>query len=160
EPRSFAERRSILQRFAEAHGFRSVDECRPFHLTHWLDANSQWRSDWTLNHVVGTVKRPFDWACHQGLIGANPFKVVNHRPGSPRRPITDDEFQALLRGAPGRRGRNFRQVLTFLRYTGCRPGELAKLKWSAIDLDGGVIVLDEHKTAKQVRKPRIVHLVP
>jgi integrase len=160
DPRSFAERRSILQRFAEAHGFRAAADCKPFHLTGWLDANPQWASDWTISHVVAVVKRPFDWAAQQGLIPANPFKHVNHRPGAPRRPITDAEFQAMLRGAPGRRGRPFRQALIFLRFTGCRPGEMASLKWSDIDLDGGAIVLAEHKTARKVRKPRVVPLVP
>jgi hypothetical protein len=158
--RSFYERRAILQRFAEAHGFRLVADCRPFHLTRWLDENARWKSDWTLSTVVATVKRPFDWAVGQGLIAANPFKQVNHRPGAPRRPITEAEFQSLLRGAPGRRGRHFRQALIFLRFTGCRPGEMAGLTWSDIDLDGGVIVLGRHKTARKVRKPRIVSLVP
>jgi hypothetical protein len=93
--RSFAERRSILQRFAEAYGLRAVADCRPFHLTRWLDANPDWASDWTLHHVVAIVKRPFDWAVAQGLIAANPFKHVNHLPCTPRRPLTDAEFQAL-----------------------------------------------------------------
>jgi integrase len=160
DARSLYERRSILQRFAEAHGFRLVSDCRPIHLTRWLDDNAQWKSDWTLSTVVATVKRPFDWAAKQGLIPANPFKHVNHRPGAPRRPITDAEFQALLRGAPGRRGRPFRQALIFLRFTGCRPGEMAALRWADIDLDGGAIILKEHKTARKVRKPRVVPLVP
>jgi integrase len=66
----------------------------------------------------------------------------------------------MLRGAPGRRGRPFRQALIFLRFTGCRPGEMAALKWDNIDLDGGMIVLEKHKTARRVRKPRLVPLVP
>jgi len=160
DARSFYERKAILQRFAEAHGFRLVADCRPIHLTRWLDDNTRWKSDWTLSNVVATVKRPFDWAVKQGLIPSSPFRHVNHRPGAPRRPVTDAEFQALLRGAPGRRGRLFRLALIFLRFTGCRPGEMAKLRWSDIDLDGGVIVLEEHKTARKVRKPRVVPLVP
>jgi integrase len=160
DARSFQERRSILQRFAEAHGFRPVAECVPYHLTSWLDAHPRWKSDWTVSHVVAVVKRPFDWACQQGLIAANPFKHVRHRPGQPRRPVTEAEFQALLRGAPGRRGRHFRQALIFLRFTGCRPGELARLKWSDIDLENGALVLRAHKTARRVRKPRVVPLIP
>ena len=141
-------------------GCSAAESHRPFHLTQWLDANPDWKSDWTLYRIVGTVKRAFEWSCRQGLIAANPFKHVNHRPGAPRRPITDAEFQALLRGAPGRRGRPFRQALIFLRYTGCRPCEMAALKWADIDLERQVIVMREHKTAKKVRKPRVVPLVP
>jgi integrase len=37
---------------------------------------------------------------------------------------------------------------------------MVKIRWSVIDLNGGAIVLAEHKTAKAVRKPRVVPLVP
>jgi hypothetical protein len=46
--RSFDERRLILQWFAEAHGFRKVAECLPYHLSSWIDANPQWATDWTI----------------------------------------------------------------------------------------------------------------
>src|SRR5436309_1094801 len=87
-------------------------------------------------------------------------KLIRLAQGKANKKLTDAEFQALLRGAFGHRGRHFRQVLIFLRFTGCRPGEMAALKWSDIDLDGGAIVLAEHKTARKVRKPRAVPLVP
>src|SRR5262249_41367258 len=80
----------------------------------------------------------------------NPFRGVEKIQGQPRRPLTDAEFQSLLRHAsvwkkrrrnngryasgrkvcpsdrkrrqrPSRAAR-FRQVLVFLRFTGCRPG--------------------------------------
>ena len=160
EGRSYDERRRVLERFVERHGFRRVADCCAVHLTRWLDEQEGWKSDWTLNTAVSTVKGPFDWAVQQGLILANPFKAVNHRPGQPRRPITDDEFRSLLRGAGGRRGKPFRQVLIFMRWTGCRPGELSRLRWRDIDVEGGRIILREHKTAKKTRRPRVIHLVP
>jgi len=45
--RTLYERRLILQSFAEAHGFRKVNDkdCLPFHLTSWLDAHPEWKSD-------------------------------------------------------------------------------------------------------------------
>jgi integrase len=48
----------------------------------------------------------------------------------------------------------------FLRFTGCRPGEAARLRWQDIDLDNGVIVLRRHKTAKKTKKPRVIPLHP
>src|SRR5262249_21314458 len=91
------ERTRYLQAFAEAHGWRPISTCLPFHLTSWLDAHPQWASDWTVAPVVNMVQRPFNWAARQRLIPANPFRGVTHRPGQPRRPLTDEEFQALLR---------------------------------------------------------------
>jgi hypothetical protein len=49
-PRTLSERQHYLQRFAEGHGWRKVNDqdCLAFHLASWLDANRQWQSDWTL----------------------------------------------------------------------------------------------------------------
>lgn len=52
----------------------------------------------------------------------------------------------------------FRQILVFLRFTGCRPGEARRLQWRDIDLEHRVIVLRRHKTAKKTRRPRVIPL--
>ena len=59
-------------------------------------------------------------------------------------------------------GARFRQLLVFLWYTGCRPGEAAKLKWADIDFKRQRIVLMQHKTARtqRVARPRLVPLHP
>jgi integrase len=186
--RTLYERKLYLQLFAEAHGFRRVNDkdCLPFHLTSWLDAHPEWASDWTKNHAVAIIHRPFNWAARQRLIAANPFRGVSHRPGSPRRPMTDQEFEALLlavenprkkatdrypggrKVCPSDRNRHkgpsaadrFRELLRFLRLTGARPGEAAKLEWSHIDLDAAVIIFTIHKTSRTQRtpKPRVIPL--
>jgi integrase len=159
--RNYADLRSVLQRFAEAHGYRLVTDCKAYHLTSWLDASPSFASDWTRLRVVATVKRAFNWAGRQGLVGDNPFKAVSQSAGRSRRPLTDAEFRSLLRGAPGPRGRPFRQALIFLRLTGCRPAEMASLTWSDIHWDGVPrVVLTAHKTAAKTGKPRVIPLVP
>jgi integrase len=166
-----------LQGFAEAHGFRRVQDCKPIHLTTWMSQHPEWASDWTRNSVARIVQRPFNWAARQGLIVANPFRGVSHQAGEPRRPMTDQEFEALLQAAdypsqkreqgnlpakPSRSAQRFRRVLLFLRYTGARPGEMARLIWEDLDLDSAVIVLRRHKTSRTQRqpRPRIIPLVP
>lgn len=186
--RSLYGRRLYMQSFAEAHGFRRVNDkdCLPFHLTSWIDAHPEWASDWTKQHAIAVIHRPFNWAAKQRLIAANPFRGVSHRAGNPRRPMTDQEFEALLVAADGRRkvpadrypsGRKvcpsdrkrrqgptaadrFRELLHFLRLTGARPGEASHLEWSHIDLDAAVIVLTVHKTSRTQRtpKPRVIPL--
>jgi integrase len=188
--RAFEERRRYLQLFAEAHGWRKVNDrdCLPVHVEEWLAEHPEWRSDWTKAQLVSIVLRPFNWAAKKRLIPSNPFRGVEKTQGQPRRPLTDTEFQLLLRHASvwtkrkrtveryasgrkvctsDRRKRvrpssaaRFRQVLVFLRFTGCRPGELRHLKWQDIDLVQRVIVLRRHKTAKKTRRPRVVPLHP
>jgi len=161
--------RHRLQAFAEAHGWRLIRDCVPYHLTHWLDCNPQWTTDWTRNSVVSIIHRPFNWAARQRLIPANPFSGVTHPAGQPRRPVSDDEFQALLRATAGRAthkkpssGARFREVLIFLRFTGCRPGELCHLKWKDVKFEENQIVLTVHKTSRTQRqkRPRVIPLVP
>ena len=181
--RAFEERRRYLQLFAEAHGWRKVNDrdCLPVHVEEWLAEHAEWQSDWTKAQVVSIVMRPFNWAAQKRLIPSNPFRGVEKTQGQPRRPLTEAEFRKLLRHAtvwkkrkrtrkiyPCERkrrqkpsaGARFRQVLVFLRYTGCRPGELCGLEWTDIDLEQRVIVLRQHKTSKKTRKPRVVPLHP
>jgi integrase len=176
-PQSYANRRHYLQQFAEANGFRLVRDCLPIHLTLWLESNPQWVSPWTRSNVVEYVQRAFNWAAQQGIIKANPFRGVTQRPGEARRPMTDNEFRALLRATGPKRptgrkpkkcrrrpspGERFRQILFFLRYTGARPCEMSSLTWEDVNFDGKVGVLRKHKTIRtqRVPRPRIIQLVP
>jgi integrase len=165
---TLAVRNPYLQSFAEMHGWRRIEDCRPSHMRAWLKAHPEWKSDWTKNGAIRNVQVAFNWAAgEERLIPLNPFRGVTHQAGDPRRPLTDDEFQALLRASNGRKskrrpssGARFRQFLIFLRFTGCRPCEAAKLRWD--DIKNGCIVLTRHKTRRTQKtpKPRIIPLHP
>jgi integrase len=70
--------------------------------------------------------------------------------------MTDDEFQTLLRGSDP----TFRRFLLFLKFTGCRPGEAASMRWPDVHFQEGAVVLKEHKTAGKTGRPRVIPLVP
>ncbi len=166
-PATFSQRRQYLQLFAEAHGWRRVNDsdCKPLHLSSWLDTHPEWKSAWSRATITTIVQRPFNWAVQQRLVTANPFRGVASSTGMPRRPMTDDEFEKLLAAIEGKKFKNgpspadrFREMLTFLRHTGARPGEASALKWDQVDLAAGCALLREHKTAKtqRVPKPRVI----
>jgi integrase len=167
-PSTLAIKEHYLQLFAEAHGFRAVAEAKPIHLTQWLHEHREWVSDWTKAHAVSVIQAAFNWAVRQELLERNPFRGVAARDGQPRRPLTRDEFQAILRKTTGRGKRRptpaarFRQILVFLWFTGARPSEAAKLRWSDVDLENGLIVLKEHKTShtQRIPRPRVIALHP
>lgn len=79
--------------------------------------------------------------------GNNPFPIH-------RRPVTHDEYQALLRAAGDG---EFRRLLVFLWETGMRPGEVRKLRWVHVNFEKKMLSLPTHKARKITRKP---HLVP
>src|SRR5262245_61435243 len=70
--------------------------------------------------------------------------------------MTDDEFQTLLRGSDP----TFRRFLILLKFTGCRPGEAASMRWADVLFDQRSVVLTEHKTARKTGRPRVIPLVP
>jgi integrase len=187
---AFALRQNYLQLFAEAHGWRKVNDrdCLPVHVEEWIAEHPTWKSDWTKGHIVAIILRPFNWAAKKRIIPANPFRGIEKSQGQPRRPLTDTEFQLLLRHArvwtkrkrtvgryaTGRKvcpsdrkkrlrpsaAARFRQVLVCLRFAGMRPGELCRLEWSDVDLEARELVLRRHKTSKKTRKRRRVPIHP
>lgn len=154
--RVHAERQRILRAFAKAHGDLPLADAKGFHLRFWVDSQTQWKSDWTKKGVIAVVQRAFNWALKLGYIERNPFFGVNHREGDPGRPMTAAEFAAAMR----RSSVPFRRVLTFLRFTGCRPGECAAIEPADVDLVRGIVRLGEHKTARKTRRPRVIILHP
>lgn len=162
--RANEDRKSILDRFSDStistfdlrlHGDLRIVEAKPFHLRLWVDAQDSWQSDWTIKRAIATVQACFNWAAKMGMIERNPFWGISHRAGKRGRPISDEEFSCMLREATDGRLRRF---ILFLRYTGCRPGEAASAKWTDLDLERGVVRLDEHKTARKTGEARTIYL--
>jgi integrase len=155
--RSYETVSCILRRFDQSAGELTLAECRPFDLQCWLNEHPEYRSEWYRRCVISSIKRAFNWACEMELIGRNPFAKMRSR-GQPqrRRPMADDEFQTLLRGSDP----TFRRFLIFLKFTGCRPGEGASMRWGEVRFEEGAVVLQEHKTARKTGRLRIIPLVP
>jgi len=92
---SYANRCHYYNCFAEAHGFRPVRDCLPVHFTMWLDAHTEWISDWTAPMSSALSQRTFNWAVQQGRHQGKPFRGITQRVGEARRPMTDQEFRAF-----------------------------------------------------------------
>jgi len=148
------ERLRILGLFVDHCGDSPVDRLRPFHLTNWIGLQSNLRSRWTRKRWGGTIQVAFNAAVKLGLIDKNPFVGATFPSGDDGRDMTDAEFGKLLKLSRP----NFRRVLLFLRYTGCRPGEMRSIVISDIDLPNRCITLRSHKTAEKTHKPRRIIL--
>jgi integrase len=150
-PRSYETVACILSRFDAVCGRLTLADCRPFDLQCWLNDHPEYHSEWDLRCVVSTIKRAFNWACEMELIQRNPFAKLRRRGRTQRRqPMTDDEFQTLLRGSDP----TFRRFLVFLKLTGARPGEAASMRWGDVDFEQAAVVLKEHKTIRKTgRRP-------
>lgn len=167
---TFEMRERYILDFKECCGDLTIAECKPLHLIKWLDSKTTWQNDWTKNAVIKHIRTMFNWGIDIAEVcERNPFRKVSHPRGMPRRDITQEEFQAMLRGTEGRRakyrpspGARMRQVLIFMYFTGCRPIEMCTLQWCHVDLERGLITLRVHKTARTQRdpRPRVITLHP
>lgn len=153
---SLRQRRAHLEAFAEKFGRYPYDQIHKSDLKAWIRSRPSWKSEDTRCNVVRGIKRLFSWAEDDERIPHNPFRKFHQPEGQPRRAMTEDEFSACLRGTDA----VFRRVLIFLRYCGCRPGEVAALDWTMVDWNRSVVTLQKHKTRKKTGKPRTLYLSP
>lgn len=155
-PEAFVERKRTLSRFADALGNIPVSECRPFHLTDWIEAHSNWKSISTRGSKARAVKACFAWAAREQRIRSNPFAALRYDEAEPRAPMDDATLAQLLQNA----NQPFERALRFLRLTGCRLSGLCRMTWPDVDLDAGVIVLQHHKSRRTKCRSRPIVLLP
>jgi integrase len=152
----YAHSGATLNLFAEKFGTRTIGECIPHDLKSWIAAHDAWASGWTRQRINACVQRAFNWAHSMRLIRENPFKGTHQEAGDARRPMTEEEYRALLRASHA----DFRRMLLFLRLSGARPAEMRAMRWSDVDWERRVVVLKKHKTSAKTRKPRLIVMVP
>jgi hypothetical protein len=64
-PSTYYERKLYLQDFCTHHGPRLVRDCKPLHLSKWVDKHPTWISDWTKHYAMRCVVRPFTRIIHE-----------------------------------------------------------------------------------------------
>jgi integrase len=154
--KSDKERRRVLGIFALAHGEMPLHELRTYHLLNFVNSHSGCKSGWTKRRWATTIRAAFNYAARLGFIPYCPLVALGIRAGGQGRDWTKEEMQLLLRHSSP----YFRRVVLFLRFTGCRPGEVKKLKWEHVDFKRSIIVLQEHKMAYKTSTPRTIYLSP
>lgn len=97
------------------------------------------RSIAAVNRDLELLRRVLNFAVGNGWIEVNPFRgkpAIISLSAEPRRDrvLTVDEEARLLEACTGRRAQ-LRPLVVVAVETGCRRGELFKLRWSDVDLD-------------------------
>ena len=163
-----------LQRFCDAFGHRRPETLKPHEVNDWLDglesrAKPRPRrpggpkpepkplAGSSKALIVTMVKAVFNWAATEGYVASSPLAKLTRRKIARReRVLTPDEYRRVAAAAaPG-----FRDFLTVLAMTGCRPfSEAARLTAADIDFGKGRTVFARHKNAGK-GKIRVVYYPP
>jgi integrase len=132
----------------------------------------------SVNHHIRAAKIFLNWCASPGrrYITHNPWSAVKYLKEQGReRIVTDAEFQALLKHCTTcryaekadhkpeecyfcRNDEEFRQILSVLRHTTMRPGELRQIEWDEVDLPAHRIVMMPRKV--KTRRRRVITLLP
>lgn len=108
----------------------------------------------TVHHYVGYARQVFAWAVAQGWMDKAPLPAKLPRTIWEPRDVAPADIGAAFAKLPP----IAKPILTFILETGCRPSEAMRLKWSSVDLERGVCVLTDHKTAKATGLTRTIYL--
>lgn len=110
------------------------------------------------NHLLGTVRRLFDWLVVHDLAVVSPVRARRRRQTSQRVPFIFDRSSArrLLEHAAGlpdnplapMRGPTYRTVFAILYGLGLRVGEVSRLCCKDIDFERQLLVIRETKFSK------------
>lgn len=146
--------REFLERFAGHSGALAASEARPKHVADWLDTKPTWGVT-TRHNAITAVKRAFAWAAKAGHIADDPLAKME-RPRPRRREDVADAGKATAMIASAV-SPEFRDLLTVLRETGCRPGEAVRIEARHIDWERRIAVL-AGKTTARTGRARVIHL--
>jgi integrase len=146
--------KDYLQDFCAMHASLLGRDLKPLHVSRWLDAHPGWKG--SQRNAIVAIKRAFNWADTEGLLQPSPIKSVKKPPQRHRdRVLTPTERQEILAAI---KDLAFREFVFAMMETGARPGEVRKVTAANVNLELGVWVFKEHKTAKRTGKPRVIYL--
>jgi integrase len=117
------------------------------------------------NCVRASLSAMFTWAAHSGHIDSNPVAMTLRavENGARQRVLADDELATIWRALDEfssdlKTPPDYAALLKLLILTGARRDEIARLRWSEIDIDAALIRLPGARTKNG--RPHTIPLVP
>jgi len=106
----------------------------------------------TANRLLALVSHLFHWAEGEGLVPENhpnpARRVPRFREHARERWLTPAEVRRILRALEAERNVSVRGFFWLLLMTGCRKRELLHARWSALDLESGLLRLNATKNGR------------
>lgn len=107
------------------------------------------------NHTQAVASKFFNYAIRHGYTSVNPFSNISKRPHKPRKMVwTRTDIHRFLETAYGRFKWRSVGLIVQMAYEWCqRLGDMRNLKWENVDLDAGVLYLEQSKRRAKVEIP-------
>ena len=147
----------LLDRFLVDHKLCSLEAVSPDVIDDFLATRPR-ATPRSYNHLLGTVRRLFDWLVQQGIVAASPVQARARRQNSRRIPFLFDQHTAkrLLELAAGlkrnprapMRAQTYRTIFALLYGLGLRVGEVTRLCDQDVDFDRQLLIIRRTKFYK------------
>lgn len=132
-----------------------IGDLKPTRVNDWLRSNFKEATDTGKNGAVRAVSRAFNWARSQRLIRDNPLLGMERPAAEPREVyITPDQWKEAL--ALVKESDPFRDLLLFLKGTGCRPFEARLVEASHWDRNDMIVLERKNSKGKKGKRSRRV----
>jgi site-specific recombinase XerD len=157
----------LLDRFLDAQRVERVEQITAEHLAEFLASRPR-RWPRSYNHLLGVVRRLFDWLVGQERLPTSPLRVTPRRVTAQRMPYLFDaalarrllEVAASLPDTAGAplRGPTYRTIFALLYGLGLRVGEVARLQRDEVDGERAVLLVRATKFGKSRLVPFGPHM--
>ena len=147
----------ILDRYLVDQDILDRSEVTPEHVEHFLASRPRQRPR-SYNHLLGTVRRLFNWMRDQDRLPRSPVRARPRRQTSQRAPFIFDlptarrllDVARCLPDGPraSRRGETYHAIFAILYGLGLRVGEACRLQIRDVDLDRRLLVIRQTKFNK------------
>jgi integrase len=120
-------------------------------------AYDQWLEKGTsfANHTQAVASKVFNWAIQRGYTETNPFSKLSKRPYRPRKVVwAREDINLFLTTAYSRFKWRSVGLIVQMAYEWCqRLGDMRTLTWDNLDLEAGVLYLEQSKRRAKVEIP-------
>ena len=156
DPGTYAWYKNFLDSFTAKWGTLRITLLKKNHVQAWLKDKAY--NPTSQNRAISAIKRAFNWAVEEEHIARSPVAHLRKPKSLVRdRILTPDERRSILAAIKDQCFRDFVHGMTF---TGCRPGEVARVDKEIANVEAGLWIFAKHKTAKKTGRPRVVYLCP
>lgn len=147
----------LLERFLQQRGIARLEDVTTETVEAFLTSRPR-RTPRSYNHLMGTVRRLFDWHIAQGNLDRSPVTAKPRREVARRIPFLFDAAHArrllevadALANGPNAplRGPTYRAIFALLYGLGLRIGEVSRLCLMDVDMDRRLLVIRQTKFSK------------